>query len=172
MRPPKKRAAGGAEQGHSGRLQAATEALVAGVIMASMIPAARLECSRPVYFDNADVADFPYWGDGTAFLCSWRECCYAVTAGHVLACAQAETVLIARDDRTGEFLPIDRLFRPNKDPDGYGDFALLRIGADAGAGTWRHDVLPLHDRAIDWGRRARAVPGARFVISGYPSEGR
>jgi hypothetical protein len=64
-----------------------------------------LKCARPVLFSNADP-DFPYSARGTAFVVTYLERHYVVTAKHVLRGFEPGQVRIQTHPEANQFVPL------------------------------------------------------------------
>ncbi len=91
--------------------------------------------SYPVIFDNG-YEDFPYSVKGTAFLVSYNNYNYLVTASHVIKDIAPEKILVPYNTfESREFIPFERVIKINDDEkvedNDFKDIIILKISTRA-----------------------------------------
>lgn len=124
-----------------------------------------------MYFEREKEEEYPYFGLGTCFLCSYQTGIYAFTAHHVLREKEPEIVRILAHDEADEFLPFNLYSSPNQPQEEYQDFSLFRIAHYGPIESWKHSSIVLDQTIVLRGRKS-FLAGSRMAIGGYPAEKR
>lgn len=125
--------------------------------------------SRPVLFEQEDE-DYPYGGQGTCFLCAYRDTLFVITAAHVFASSVPETLRILPTDHATDFIGIDRHYKlaATKAEDGAAaDLTIFRVSeADVTV-----DDIPEAARLDRW-RPPILDSETKLYAVGYPDDKR
>ena len=124
--------------------------------------------SRVVYFANDDE-QYPWSMGGTAFLASFGESLFVITAQHVVGARDPQQTFVAKTRGARAGIPLNRLLRVPIVDEEHKDIAIFGVQEDVSS-IWSVQAFPVDQDSVTRAHDAMAHPQCELMVCGSPRE--